>query len=229
MATIDSNIALGVRPLQIENPMAQYSQVAQIQNARNQNALAKLQLKNAEIEQNSINALNDAYAQAYDPLTGKIDNNLLRQTMARSGFGSKLPAIEKTLAELEKEKLLALKTQGEVNAQPTALAKQQTELLDAKLKQSRAFLDTLDPRDPSAPARYLQWHQANHADPIIGPALKARGVTADQSLAQIQAAVAQGPQAFADLINGSKLGTEKFMELNKPQNILSALCPSWQA
>jgi hypothetical protein len=70
--------------------------------------------------------------------------------------------------------------------------------------------------DPNAPAAYLQWHEANHADPIIGPALKARGVTVDQSRAQIDAAIAKGPQAFADLINGSKLGTEKFMELNKP-------------
>jgi len=139
MATIDSNIALGVRPLQIENPMAQYSQVAQIKNARNQNKLAELQFKNAEIEQNSINALNDAYARAYDPLTGKINNNLLRETMARSGFGSKLPGLEKTLAELEKEKLLVQKTQGEVIAQPTALAKQQTELLDAKLTIPRIF------------------------------------------------------------------------------------------
>jgi hypothetical protein len=62
----------------------------------------------------------------------------------------------------------------------------------------------------------LQWHEANHSDPTIGPALKARGVTVEQSRAQIQAAIDKGPQAFADLINGSKLGTEKFMELNKP-------------
>ena len=118
--------------------------------------------------------------------------------------------------ELDKEAALLQEVQGKVTAQPVALAKSQSELLDAKLKQSRQFLDTLDPADPSAPAKYLQWHEANHADPIIGPALKARGVNVDQSRAQIEAAVAKGPQAFADLINGSKLGTEKFMELNKP-------------
>jgi hypothetical protein len=32
-------------------------------------------------------------------------------------------------------------------------------------------------------------------------------------------AVAQGPQALADAINKSKLGNEKFMEMNKPSNI----------
>jgi hypothetical protein len=178
--------------------------------------LAQYQLGTAKREEESVNALNEAYAKSYDPKTGKIDRNLLRETLAKGGFGSKLPAIEKTLSELDKEALLVKKTQGEVDLQPGALAKQQTELLDARLKQSRSFLDTLDPADPNAPAEYIKWHEANHADPIIGPALKAQGVTVDQSRAKIQAAIARGPQAFADLINGSKLGTEKFMELNKP-------------
>lgn len=206
---IDPRISLGVQPIQLADPIARYGQLATIQNAQNQNALAQYQLSTAQREQETVNAMNEAYAKAYDPATGKINRNLLRETMARSGFGSKLPGIEKTLTEADKEQALLEETQGKVKAQGV-------ELLDKKLKQSRAFLDTLDPANPNAPAAYLQWHQANHADPIIGPALKARGVTADQSLAQIQAAVDKGPQAFADLINGSKLGTEKFMELNKP-------------
>lgn len=213
---IDPRIALGVQPLQVADPMARYSQLAGIQNAQNQNALAQYQLSTAQREQESVNALNQAYASAYDPATGKINTNLLREKIAQSGFGSKLPGIEKTLVELDKERSLLEKTQGEVKAQPTALAKQQADLLDAKLKQSRSFLDTLNPADPNAPAAYLRWHEANHADPIIGAALKARGVTVEQSRAQIDAAIAKGPQAFAELINGSKLGTEKFMELNKP-------------
>jgi hypothetical protein len=202
MATLDTNIALGVRPVQLENPMAQYSQIAQIQNARNQNSLAKFQLDAAKREEGSVNALNTAYQQAYDPATGKIDVNKLRGSLSAGGYGSKLPGIEKNLAEMEKERTLALKTQAE--------------LLDVKLKQSRGFLDTIDPMNPNAPAQYIAWHEANHKDPIIGPALAARGITANQSRAQIEAAIAKGPQAFADLINGSKLGTEKFIELNKP-------------
>lgn len=213
---IDPRISLGVQPIQLADPVARYGQLATIQNAQNQNALAQYQLGTAKREEQTLNAMNEAYAKAYDPTTGKINRNLLRETLARSGFGSKLPAIEKTLIELDKEDLLRQKTQGEVNAQPVALAKSQTDLLDAKLKQSRSFLDTLDPADPNAPAEYIKWHEANHADPIIGPALKAQGITAEQSRAKIQAAIARGPQAFADLINGSKLGTEKFMEMNKP-------------
>ncbi len=202
MATLDTNIALGIRPIQLENPMAQYSQIAQIQNARNQNALAKFQLDAAKREEGSVNALNTAYQQAYDPATGKIDVNKLRGSLSAGGYGSKLPGIEKNLAEMEKERLLSEKTRAE--------------LLDAKLKQARGFLDTIDPMNPNAPAQYIAWHEANHADPIVGPALLARGITADQSRAQIQAAIAKGPEAFAQLLNQSRLGTEKFIEMNKP-------------
>jgi hypothetical protein len=216
MATLDTNIALGVRPVQLENPMAQYSQIAQIQNARNQNALAQYQLSSAKREEDVTNALNNAYRDAYDPTTGNIDVNKLRQALSTGGYGSKLPALEKTFAEMKEKQLQVDKLQGELKAQPTKLEKEKTELLDAKLKQFRGFLDTIDPMDPNAPAQYIAWHEANHADPIVGAALAARGITADQSRARIQAAIEQGPQALADLINGSKLGTEAFMQMNKP-------------
>jgi hypothetical protein len=192
---LDPSIALGVKQLEAPNMLAQYGQIAAIQNARNQNALAQYQLSTAQRKDASTNALNAAYQAAYNPETGEIDVNKLRSTVAASGFGSELPGIEKTLLEGQKAR---------------------TELVDAKLKQSRAFLDTLDPTDPNAPQQYMAWHQANHSDPVLGPALAARGVTADQSMARIQQAIAAGPQAFAQLINQSKLGTEKFMELNKP-------------
>jgi hypothetical protein len=213
---LDPNIALGVRGIEIVNPLAQYGQISQIQNAQNQNALAQYQLATAQREQESVNALNQAYAKAYDPQTGEVDINTLRKTLSTGGFGSKLPGIEKSLGELEKQKLEALKLKGEVTAQPTKLEAEKSNLIDAKLKQSRSLLDTINPLDPSAPAAYIAWHEANHKDPVIGPLLESRGVTVDQSRARIENAISQGPQAFADLLNASKLGTEKFMELNKP-------------
>jgi len=213
---LDPNIALGVRGIEIANPLAQYGQVSQIQNYQNQNALAQYQLATAQREQESVNALNQAYAKAYNPQTGEVDINTLRQTLSTGGFGSKLPGLEKTFGELQKQKLETEKLKGEVTAQPTKLEAEKSTLIDAKLKQARSFLDTINPSDPSAPEAFMAWHQANHADPLIGPVLKARGVTPEQSMARIQQAIQAGPQAFADLINQSKLGTEKFMELNKP-------------
>jgi hypothetical protein len=220
---LDPNIALGIRGIEIANPIAQYAQVSQIQNAQNQNALAQYQLATAQREQESVNALNEAYRSAYNPQTGEIDINTLRKTLSTGGFGSKLPGLEKTLGELETQKLTAQKLRGEVTAQPTKLEADRTKLVDDKLKQSRQFLDTINPADPNAPQQYFNWFQANHADPILGPTLKARGITEEQFVTKIQQAMNQGPQAFAELLNQSKLGTEKFMELNKPQRITENL------
>ena len=213
---IDPNIALNVKSIQLADPLAQYGQFATIQNAQNQNALAQYQLGTAKREQESVNALNEAFAKSYDSATGKINRNTLRESLARSGFGSKLPGIEKTLLELDKEDLLRQKTQGEVNLQPVELAKRQAELVDTTLKQSRQFLDTINPADPNAPQAYVAWVKASHAHPVLGPELKKYGTTLDQSLARVQQAINQGPQAFADFLNQSKLGVDKFMELNKP-------------
>ena len=158
-------------------------------------------MQEAQRTAKSQNVLADAYAQATDE-TGKIDYNKLTRLVAAGGGGAQLPGIQK------------LRT--EQSAAETKLQKDQADLLDAKLKQSRSFLDTIDLANPNAPAQYLAWHEANHKDPIIGAALAARGVSADQSRAQIMAAIAKGPAAFANLVKQSMLGTEKFMEMNKP-------------
>ena len=164
------------------------------------NQLNALKMREAIRGETSQNALAKAYKESVDP-TGAIDYNKLTGLVAAGGGGKEIPAIQKARSE----QLTAQSTQR----------KAQTELIDARLKQARGFLDTIDPSDPNAPALYMKWHEANHLDPVLGPELKSRGVTAEQSRAQIEAAIVQGPAAFADLINKSKLGTEKFMEMNK--------------
>ena len=199
---INPNISLAVRGIELQDPLAQYGRVAAIQGAQQQNQLAQLQMQNFQREQESTNALNRAYAEAYNPQTGETDINKLRGSLATGGFGSKLPAVEKGLLELQTAR--------------TAQQKGQADLLDSKLKQSRQFLETLDPTSPGAAEAYMQWHRANHADPVIGKALEARGITVDQSMQRIQQLL-QTPGGLNRLINESKLGTEKFMEMNKPQ------------
>lgn len=199
---VNPAIAMGVRGIELQDPLAQYGKVMAIQGAQSQNQLAQLQMQQAQREQEATNALNRAYAEAYNPQTGDVDINRLRTSLASGGYGSKLPDIEKKLGEVKTQRLTQAKTEGEV--------------LDAALKRSRGFLETLDPNAPGAAEAYIAWHEANHKDPIIGPALAARGVTADQSRGRI-AQLIQTPGGLARLINESKLGTEKFMELNKPQ------------
>jgi hypothetical protein len=225
MADLNALIAQGAQfrvPPPVD-PMGNMPQLMQMRAAQNQNALAQYQLSSAQREDAATNALNMAYQNAYDPATGKIDPNRLRQSLASSGAGAKIPGVEKGLMELEKARMEQLKLQGDISLQPITKSAAESRLLDEKLKQSRGFLDTLDPAAPDAGTRYLAWHDANHADPIIGRALAARGVTSDQSRAAVEQAIAKGPQALADLINQSKLGAEKFMELNKstftPQNL----------
>jgi hypothetical protein len=215
MAT-NPNISLAVRGIELQDPLAQYGRVAAIQGAQQQNQLAQLQMRQVQREQESTNALNRAYAEAYNPQTGEIDVNRLRGSLSSGGFGSKLPGVEKGLVDLQTARTTQQKLQGEVAAQPTTLAAAQSKLLDDKLRQSRQFLETLDPSSPDAAERYMQWHRANHADPVIGKALEARGITVDQSMARIQQLL-QTPGGLNRLINESKLGTDKFMEMNKPQ------------
>ena len=198
---INPNISLAVKGIELQDPLAQYGRVAAIQGAQQQNQLAQLQMQAAQREQESTNALNRAYAEAYNPQTGETDINKLRGSLATGGFGSKLPAVEKGLLELQTAR--------------TAQQKGQADLLDSKLKQSRQFLETLDPSSPGAAEAYMQWHKANHADPVIGKALEARGITVDQSMQRIQQLM-QTPGGLARLINESKLGTDEFMKQNKP-------------
>lgn len=171
---------------------------------KQQNQLNALKISEAQRTEQSQNALSRAYSESVDPVTGAIDyNKLTRLVAASGGGGGEIPGIQKARSE-------------QLTAQ-LAQQKAKTELVNARLEQVRRFLDTIDPTDPNAPALYMKWHEANHLDPVLGPELAIRGVTAEQSNVQIQQAIAQGPQAFADLINKSKLGIEKFIEINKKE------------
>ena len=193
---LDPNIALGVRPLELANPLAQYGQIAQLQAAQNQNQLAQYQLGAAQRAEAKDVARTNALAQA------GTDDTAIANALLKSGD---------------------LKGYSDFIKAGREAKKADVELADAKLKQSRLFLDTINPADPNAPAEYIAWHEANHRDPVLGPLLASRGVTADQSRARIQQAIQAGPDAFAQLLNQSKLGTEKFMELNKPHYITENL------
>jgi hypothetical protein len=107
---IDPRIALGVQPLQVADPMARYSQLAGIQNAQNQNALAQYQLGSAQRTEKAQNLLADAYAQSTNPETGEIDYNKLTGLVAAGGGGAQIPAIVKSRREMEQAALTQRET-----------------------------------------------------------------------------------------------------------------------
>jgi hypothetical protein len=198
---INPNIALAVKGIELQDPLVQYGKVSAIQNAQQQNQLAQMQMQQSQRDLAANNALNQAYKQAYNADTGEVDLNALRSSLATGGYGSKLPAIEESIFKARGAKTTALK--GEAD------------LLDSKLKQSRQFLDTINPNSPDALQRYLQWNEGQFADPVIGKALQSRGITIDQVRDQLSGLVNQ-PGGLQRAILQSAMGIEKFMELNKP-------------
>ena len=104
---IDPNIALGYKPIQLEqrNPFQEYAQIAQIQNAQNQNALAQYQLSSA---QRLDEQQNNLYAAAKRP-----DFKLDLQTAIQ--YGPAGIAALKTQNEAATAALTQTKTQGEID------------------------------------------------------------------------------------------------------------------
>ena len=89
---IDPNIALGVRPLELSNPLAQYGQLATIQQAQNQNALAQYQLSSARRADEAATVQNELYAKHFDPKTGSLNLNAFVEEAAQRGQGGVIPA-----------------------------------------------------------------------------------------------------------------------------------------
>lgn len=212
---------MGFRPAQIESPDVQNARAAQMRNAEQQNVLGALQLAERGREQQMNNALNQAYKDAYRS-EGGLDTNLLRQKLATGGFGAKLPAFEKQLAELDEAKLKRDELKGKIAAQPFDLSKKQSEAVQERLKQTKSIYETLDPADPNVGTKYLAIHNAVHEDPLLGPLLTKMGVKKEDSIADINRAAAT-PQGMQDLINRSIMGTQKFMEFTAPKTDVGKL------
>jgi hypothetical protein len=163
---LDPSIALGVKPLEVANPLAQYGQVAQLQHYQQQNALAQRAMGQED-------ALNQAYAASIDATTGQIDPNKLRQNMATGGIASKLPAAEKSI--MEGRELKAKVGKGELelgiaqadnsmrqiagyNTRADALTHIRSDISAGKItqQQGQQFASMLPPDDAGMPQFQLQ-------------------------------------------------------------------------
>jgi hypothetical protein len=70
---IDPNIALNVRGIELQNPLNALAQFSQIQNAQNQNAMAQLQMREAEAAAQEKNML-----RRLDPTAADYENQLFK-------------------------------------------------------------------------------------------------------------------------------------------------------
>ena len=119
---LNTNIAMGFRGVELQNPLAQYGQIAQIQNAQNQNALAQFQLGSARRQEETQNALSDAYQKSINPETGEFDPKLLIGNVARSKAASMLPDIQSKLLESQTKQATLAETQQKTKAGEFKLA-----------------------------------------------------------------------------------------------------------
>lgn len=97
MAQIDPNIALQVRGIQLEDPVAVQVNAMALRNAQTQNAMSRYTLAKAQREDEDANALNRAYEQARRP-DGTIDRNRLLSLAP----GRSVPGLAKTFGEQDK-------------------------------------------------------------------------------------------------------------------------------
>ena len=110
METIDPNIALGVKPLQIENPMAQYAMLSQLQTGQNQNALAQYQLAASKRAEESQNIQNQLYAKHYNAETGQVNKQGLMADLASQNQGVLIPKLQAQFTEEEHKQNVNKKT-----------------------------------------------------------------------------------------------------------------------
>lgn len=149
---VNPAIAMGVRGIELADPLAQYGKIAAIQQAQQQNALAQLQMRQAEREQETTNALNAAYRDAYNPQTGDVDLNRLRSSLVTGGYGAKLPDLEKKFGELKTQRLTQQKTEGEIQGQALTRQKTEADIAATLIKQARDLLPSVN-----SPEAYANW------------------------------------------------------------------------
>tara|TARA_R110002126_G_scaffold124220_3_gene266065 strand:- start:92 stop:1390 length:1299 start_codon:yes stop_codon:yes gene_type:complete len=124
MATIDSNIAMGHKPVQIENPLNQLAAMTQIQSGQQGQQLNALQMRKAQQDFDTQNALAEAYKGAFNPDTGVLDYSLLTRRLAEGGAGSAIPGVIKYRTEADQAAELLSKTKIDAEKSVQALTSQ---------------------------------------------------------------------------------------------------------
>ena len=184
---INPAIAMGVRGLELPDPLEQYSRFATIQNAQQQNALANMQL--------------EEYGRA------RAEEEEIRNRLA-GGASLESPETRNFLLGSKTGRGI-LKSQDEALSARYKAAGERFGAIKAQTELQRGFLAQIDPEDPNAVSKLMAFHQGNHTGPL-GEFLAQVGVKPDQGSAEIAALQGQPPEAIRAFINRSAQGVEAF-------------------
>jgi hypothetical protein len=191
MAGIDYTIPGQFKGIQIEPPMNAMAQAMQLRGLYDASQMNALKLQEAQRDAQERNAL------------AKLDPSSPEYLTQLKRVNPKL-ALDYQKAGLEAES-------ADITRQ-----KNKSELFQTKLKESRFFLENINPNSPTAAQDYLAWHTANHKDPVLGPVLASRGADEASARARIEEAIRTN--TLPELIMQSRLGMEKFIELTPAFN-----------
>lgn len=179
---VNPNIALGVKPIELTNPMNAYAQLEQLRGAQQQNALAQMQMQEYERARGEEEQLRNYLAKKPDLTSAEGQASLLTQ------FG-------KTGRE-------TLKSLGEFQKAQTDEASRRAKLVTDKLSMYRSALANVD-----TPQAAAEWVQSQYVDPDIKDTVS-RLAPLERALGNIP----QDPRAFAQWQQKNGLGIEKYIE-----------------
>lgn len=197
MALVDPNIAMGYRGIEVPNQLAQYGQLAQIQNAQNQNQLAQYQLSSA---QRADEQQNNLYAAAKQPGFALDFASALK-------YGAPGLAAFKAQQEAAASKLTQTKTQGEIDAQGIAAAQKRVD----------AFSTALAPLVSAVQSNKPITH-----DDVFGQAtrLVAQGLLRQEDLASIPMKAEQLPSFVMNMASSTE-NSRKALETYLPKALVA--------
>jgi hypothetical protein len=201
MNGINQMIAQGIQPPKFESPLNQFAQVETIRQAQQTNALRQAQMQEIERERAKTNALNQAYADAFDPTKGTFDQTKLVQNLATSGQGAQAPGVLKGLREARKAEL-------DIENVGSEIEKTRFEMFEKRMGFYKDEVGRL-----KSPLEGQEWVRQLYSDPLVKRTYDQRGITLDQLISQVPT----DPAGFSQWQQQTALGAKKFVELNKPQ------------
>ena len=181
MGTLDASIPLGVRPMQLDNPLDVQAKQMTLRQLLRQGQIQEMEMEKAQQAQDQERTLADLYRNNINP-DGTINRHGILQGAASQGAGSRIPGLQKGFADEDKAK----SDLGHVGAQTARLTGQTAtdDYTRGRLKHDQGIRDILAMQSPDdARASLLRAVQNNEID-------------RDQGF-QLHQQIPQDPGAFA--------------------------------
>lgn len=187
---IDTSILQGIKPVQMKDPLDQYSNFLTVQGQLQQNEARGMELQDAQRKIATRNALSAAYAAGMGP-DGQLDYDKVGANLTGAGYGDLYP-------EIQEAKIKLSKAQNDSD-------KVFSDLVTDRLKIGQSQLSGI-----TTPEQFARFTEASFRDPILSRFFASRGHTLEDALGKLQHAVQTG--GFEKMLMEAKAGTREANE-----------------